>query len=90
MGSLDALALVAVGCGACAAQLAAPRPRDAAGMEADYTLALRGFLVNLLCGDLVEACHPFLARDRFLDYATRGAVSSMLFQEEKMTRYDLL
>jgi len=59
-------------------------------MEADYTLALRGFLVNLLCGDLVEACHPFLARDRFLDYATRGAVSSMLFQEEKMTRYDLL
>ena len=48
---------------------APPPPR--AGADGD--LALRGLLVNLCCGDYVEACHPFLARDRALDVAAYAA-----------------
>ena len=47
LGALDALALVCVGCGACAAQLAQPRPRPTKReADADQALALRGLLVG--------------------------------------------
>lgn len=79
-GALDALVLVCVGCGACAAQLAQPRPRPTRReSDADRALALRGLLVGGLCGDYVEACHPFLARDPILDGATyAGSVLAAL------------
>ena len=80
LGALDALALVCVGCGACAAQLAQPRPRPTKReADADQALALRGLLVGGCCGDYVEACHPFLARDPILDGATyAGSVLAAL------------
>ncbi len=80
LGALDALALVCVGCGACAAQLAQPRPRPTKReADADQALALRGLLVGGICGDYVEACHPFLARDPILDGATyAGSVLAAL------------
>ncbi|KAG8461934.1 hypothetical protein KFE25_013953 [Diacronema lutheri] len=66
LGALDLLALCVVGAGACAAQLALPR---AASGARDAPLARRGLALNLGCGDYVEACFPFLARDRALDAA---------------------
>jgi len=38
-------------------------------LDADARLASRGLVINLLCGDYVEACHPFLERDSTLDWA---------------------
>lgn len=38
-------------------------------LDADSLLARRGLVINLLCGDYVEACHPFLDRDSTLDWA---------------------
>ena len=59
------------------------RPAAAAAHEAradaDQALALRGLLVGGCCGDYVEACHPFLARDPILDGATyAGSVLAAL------------
>lgn len=69
LGALDLLTLCAVGAGACAAQLALPRRATA---SRDVPLARRGLRINLLCGDLIEACFPFLERDRALDAAVLG------------------
>ncbi|KAJ8599979.1 hypothetical protein CTAYLR_001802 [Chrysophaeum taylorii] len=64
-----------------AAPRAAAAPRQAPS-GADVALARRGFFINLLCGDYVEACHPFLDRDSTLDAAVylasflAGAISA--------------
>lgn len=77
LGALDLLALCVVGAGVCAAQLALPR-RASAGRDAP--LARRGLAINLLCGDYVEACFPFLERDRLLNAAAlcAGALAGAL------------
>mmetsp|Transcript_5267 Transcript_5267/g.19109 ORF Transcript_5267/g.19109 Transcript_5267/m.19109 type:complete len:368 (+) Transcript_5267:389-1492(+) len=72
LGALDAVCLCACGAGACAAQLAVPRRPTADG---DVALACRGLLVNVACGDYVEACYPFLDRDAALQLATYAAAA---------------
>jgi hypothetical protein len=60
LGALDLVTLCAAGAGACAAQLARPRRASAAH---DGALAWRGLRINLMYGDYVEACYPFLERE---------------------------
>lgn len=67
-GALDLLTLCVTSAGACAAQLAAPRVHGATA-DAERALARRGVRINLLYGDYIEACFPFLERDRALDLA---------------------
>lgn len=56
---------------------------------ADAALARRGLLINLLCGDYVEACYPFLERDPTLDAATyvASAVAGALAAGSQSSAY---
>jgi len=70
LGTFDWLTLCVAGAGACAAQLAVSQE------SADVALAKRGLAINLGFGDYIEACFPFLERDRFLNAAVYVASAS--------------
>jgi hypothetical protein len=53
IGTLDLLTLVLVCSGVCFGVLLT-------GIEEDRGLAKRGMATNLLCGDFVEACYPYM------------------------------
>jgi len=74
VGTLDWLTLCIVGAGACAAQLAFPLHFGGSSQtRSDGPLARRGLAFNLLYGDYIEACYPFLERDPYLNAAAYAA-----------------
>ena len=56
-GALDAACLCAVCAGVCAAVACTAPPAEASA-------SARAVRINLLCGDYVEACYPYLDRSR--------------------------
>jgi len=69
LGTLDWLTLCVVGAGACAAQLVKNTHAQ------DKALAKRGLAINLGFGDYIEACFPFLSRDKLLNITAYVASS---------------
>ena len=61
LGTLDFLSLVLVSAGVCLGMWLTTEPAELVG-DHHQSLAKRGFAINLLCGDFIEACYPFLER----------------------------
>jgi hypothetical protein len=57
LGTLDFLSLVLVSAGVCLGMWVTST--ESVG---DYRLAKRGFAINLLCGDFIEACYPHMEK----------------------------
>jgi hypothetical protein len=56
LGSCDLLTLVLVCAGICCGRVILSRNLQAEGSR----LAIRGLTFNLLCGDFIEACYPYM------------------------------
>jgi hypothetical protein len=62
-GAMDQLTLVLVSAGICAGTLVANR---FVATHADTSLLRRGLLINLLCGDFIEACYPLMEKNSII------------------------
>jgi hypothetical protein len=75
LGAIDELALVLVCAGICAGNLTALKVRQLWHAEGrnidveDVTLCRRGLYINLLCGDFVEVCYPYMNRHRMINFS---------------------
>lgn len=59
-GAMDLLTLVMVSSGICFGVWVA-------GESKDVSLAKRGLTINLLCGDFIEACYPFMEQNAIIN-----------------------
>jgi hypothetical protein len=87
LGAIDELALVLVCAGVCAGNLASLKVCQfwhGKGRTIDIeddTLCRRGLYINLLCGDFVEVCYPYMDRHRLINfsgYIAAGLSSAVL------------
>ena len=60
LGAVDELTLVLVCAGICLGNLFAPKLMATNMSHNDVAICSRGLLVNLLCGDFIEVCYPFM------------------------------
>jgi len=60
LGAIDQLTLVLVSAGICAGTLVASLLVET---RTDTSLLRRGLLINLLCGDFIEACYPLMEQN---------------------------
>lgn len=83
LGTLDFLTLVLVCAGICLGLLLT-------GPDGDRGLAMRGIVINLLCGDFVEACYPFMEQNFLVSmggYLASAISSALLTNECKSSAY---
>jgi hypothetical protein len=77
LGAIDELSLVLVSAGISCAVLVSAITRNQHSV-ADVSICQRGAIINLLCGDFVEVCYPFMERYPFINFAgyAASAISS--------------
>jgi hypothetical protein len=63
LGAFDQLTLVLVSAGICAGTLFASLLVET---HTDMPLLRRGLLINLLCGDFIEACYPLMEQNALI------------------------
>jgi hypothetical protein len=81
-GAMDQLTLVLVSAGICAGKYIVG--------GSDLALVRRGLAINLLCGDFIEACYPFMEEHILINlggYLASGWSVSMLTSECKSSAY---
>jgi hypothetical protein len=86
LGAIDVLTLVLVCAGICFGNLASRRllPLPLEISDSDAALCKRGLYINLLCGDFVEVCYPFMERHVALNaggYLASGLSTAWLVLE---------
>lgn len=90
LGAVDELTLVLVCAGVCAGVLLAGSLRrwlkidDDSDNIAEGALCRRGLYINILCGDFIEVCYPFMERHPIINasgYAASGLSSAWLVME---------
>ena len=83
LGAVDQLVLVLVSAGICAATWIT-------GGEKDVSLVKRGVLINLSCGDFIEACYPIMEKHAVINYAgyaASGISVAMMTADSKSSAY---
>jgi len=93
LGAIDELTLVVVCAGVCSGNLAADyyfrkrkKEEDGVLSAADISLCQRAVRINLLYGDFVEACYPFMERHPWINagcYLGSGLSTVVLVQGAK-------
>jgi len=82
LGAIDELTLVMVCAGVCAGNLTALKIKMDKGVsDTDASLCRRGLSVNLLYGDFVEVCYPFMEQSTVINiggYLASGLSSAWL------------
>jgi hypothetical protein len=81
LGAIDELTLVLVCAGICLGNLVSRKLFHTELSSSDVALCRRGLSTNLLCGDFVEVCYPFMDRSLLVNvggYFASGASSAWL------------
>lgn len=88
LGAIDELTLVLTCSGVCLGNLVFGEilcPKKTTLSEAELSLSKRAMYINLLCGDFVEACYPFMDKHRLINfgcYLGSGMSSAFLVMVE--------
>ena len=83
LGAMDELTLVLVSAGICAGIYVT-------GTNKDSSLVKRGLKINLLCGDFIEACYPFMEKSvavNFGGYVASACSVAILTSKCKSSAY---